>query len=213
MTERLTTDEFLASEGVADWRVVFGGGWACAHFRTDSFITGAALVQEISVLAAAAGHYPDVDLRPDGVYVRTSSGFSGLSSRDAELARQISDAAAKLNVVADPTVVQQVQVAIDALDIAAVRPFWHAVLGYAEVNDEDLFDDLRRGPSFWFQQMDGKRPERNRIHIDIYVPRDQVAARIAAGLAAGGRMVRDNAPDWWTLADPEGNEADLAAWG
>lgn len=210
MTERLTTDEFLASPGVGDWRVVFGGGWACAHFRTASFVIGAALVQEISVLAAAAGHYPDVDLRPNGVYVRTSSGLSGLSSRDAELARQISSAAAELNVVADPTVVQQVQVAIDALDIAAVRPFWHAVLGYAAVNDEDLVDDLRRGPTFWFQQMDSQR---NRVHIDIYVPRDQVEARVAAGLAAGGQMVRDNGPDWWTLADPEGNEADLAAWG
>lgn len=23
----------------------------------------------------------------------------------------------------------------------------------------------------------------------------------------------ENAPGWWTLADPEGNEADLAIWG
>jgi 4a-hydroxytetrahydrobiopterin dehydratase len=60
--------------------------------------------------------------------------------------------------------------------------------------------------------MDAPRPQRNRMHIDIYVPRDQVEARVAAGLAAGGRLVRDRGPDWWTLADPEGNEADLAAW-
>ena len=32
-----------------------------------------------------------------------------------------------------------------------------------------------------------------------------------AALAAGGRMVRDEfAPAWWTLADPAGNEADIA---
>ena len=32
-------------------------------------------------------------------------------------------------------------------------------------------------------------------------------------LAAGGRIVYDgHAPDWWTLADPEGNEVDVAPW-
>jgi 4a-hydroxytetrahydrobiopterin dehydratase len=110
--------------------------------------------------------------------------------------------------------VQHVQVAIDALGPASVRPFWHAVLGYAAVGDEDVLDPLRRGPSFWFQQMDSPRPQRNRIHIDLYLPRDQAEARIAAALAAGGRIVSDeNAPGWWTLADPEGNEVDVAIWG
>ena len=28
--------------------------------------------------------------------------------------------------------------------------------------------------------------------------------------AAGGRVVRDNSPTWWTLADAAGNEADVA---
>jgi len=45
-------------------------------------------------------------------------------------------------------------------------------------------------------------------------PHDQVQARIAAAVAAGGHIVSDaNAPGWWTLADPEGNEVDLAIWG
>ena len=67
--------------------------------------------------------------------------------------------------------------------------------------------------SFWFQQMGSPRTGRNRFHIDIYVPHDQVQARIDAALAAGGRIVNDaHAPGWWTLADPEGNEADLAIW-
>jgi 4a-hydroxytetrahydrobiopterin dehydratase len=35
----------------------------------------------------------------------------------------------------------------------------------------------------------------------------------AAALAAGGRLVSDAyAPAWWTLADPEGNEVDIATW-
>ena len=47
---------------------------------------------------------------------------------------------------------------------------------------------------------------------DLYVPADQAQARIAAALAAGGTVVRDNGPQWWTLADPEGNEVDIAPW-
>jgi 4a-hydroxytetrahydrobiopterin dehydratase len=37
-------------------------------------------------------------------------------------------------------------------------------------------------------------------------------AKPAASGIAGGRIVFDNAPHWWTLADPEGNEVDLAIW-
>ena len=49
----------------------------------------------------------------------------------AGLAREISAAAARLQAPHDPAAVQHVQVAIDALDIAKARPFWHSVLGYA----------------------------------------------------------------------------------
>jgi 4a-hydroxytetrahydrobiopterin dehydratase len=211
--DRITGRQFLDSAGVADWRPIQGGGWACAYFRTGSFAAGIALVSAIGELAAAARHAPDVDLRPEGVTVRLFSGENqGLSTRDVELARQISEAARKLQAPADPSAVQHVQVAIDAMVPAEVLPFWRAVLGYTEVGDEDVLDPHRRGPSFWFQQMDAPRPQRNRIHIDIYVPHDQAAPRIAAALAAGGRIVRDNGPEWWTLADAEGNEADLAIW-
>ena len=59
---------------------------------------------------------------------------------------------------------------------------------------------------FWFKQMDAPRPQRNWIHIDLYVPEDQARARVDAAIAAGGRIVyEDRAPLWWTLADPEGN--------
>jgi 4a-hydroxytetrahydrobiopterin dehydratase len=195
--------------------VLWGGEWACAHFRTGSFEVGVALIQAIGESAAAANHHPDVDLRPDGVSVRLFSHVvGGLSNRDVELARQISAEARKLGISADPTAVQHIQVAIDALVIAEVRPFWRAVLGYAEFGDADLLDPLRRGPSFWFQQVDVPRPQRNRIHIDVFLPHDQVEARIAAALAAGGHLVSDaNAPEGWTLADSEGNEVDLAIWG
>jgi 4a-hydroxytetrahydrobiopterin dehydratase len=77
--------------------------------------------------------------------------------------------------------------------------------------NEDLIDPRGRGPALWFQPMDAPRPQRNRIHIDVFVPHEVAEARIAAALAAGGRLVSDeHAPMWWTLADPEGNEVDVA---
>ena len=137
----------------------------------------------------------------------------GLSERDVELARRISAAARELDVPADPSAVQTVQVALDALVSAEVMPFWRAVLGYRELGEEDLADPHGIGPSLWFQEMDAPRPQRNRIHLDISVPHDQAEARVAAALAAGGRIVSDaHAPQWWTLADAEGNEADVATW-
>ncbi len=73
-------------------------------------------------------------------------------------------------------------------------------------------DPRSRGPSFWFEAMDEPRPDGGgAIHVAIWVPYEQAEARVAAALAAGGRLVRDEfAPAWWTLADAAGNEADIA---
>jgi 4a-hydroxytetrahydrobiopterin dehydratase len=195
----------------ADWRVVRDD--ASTHFRTGSFAAGVALVDAIGRLADAADHHPDIDLRLDGVTVRVGTRTAGLSERDVALAREISATARELGVPVDLTGLQMVQVAIDALVIPEVLPFWRAVLGYREVGDEDLVDPHLQGPPFWFQQMDAPRPQRNRIHIDVYVPHDQAEARVAAAIAAGGHLVSDvNAPGTWTLADAEGNEVDVASW-
>jgi len=75
----------------------------------------------------------------------------------------------------------------------------------------DLHDPRRLNPPVFFQQMDEPREQRNRIHLDLFVPADQAPARVSAAVAAGGRVVHDaDAPAWWTLADPEGNELDIA---
>jgi 4a-hydroxytetrahydrobiopterin dehydratase len=217
MSEWISPKAFSGSEGVGDWRVL--GEGACAFFRTGSFAAGARLVVAIGELDGLEGHHPDLDLRHEGVTVRlvtaTDAGF-GLGERDLGLARRISAVARELGLVADPAAVQTVQVSIDALASKDVMPFWRAVLGYeyrADSPGEDLIDPRGRGAPFWFQDMDAPRPQRNRIHIDVWVPHDQAGARVAAALAAGGRLVSDRfAPGWWTLADAEGNEVDVATW-
>ncbi len=210
MREAITPRQFQEADGVDDWRVLFNG--ACAYFGTGSFAKGLALVDAIGALADAANHHPDVDLRYAGVTVRLwTHDVDGLSGRDVELARQISAAARQLGAAPDPGAVQHIQIAIDALVCPHVMPFWRAVLGYRQAGDADLLDPHGRGPSFWFQEMDAPRPQRNRIHIDISVPHDQAEARVAAAVAAGGHLVSDeHAPAWWTLADAEGNEVDVA---
>jgi 4a-hydroxytetrahydrobiopterin dehydratase len=76
-----------------------------------------------------------------------------------------------------------------------------------------LVDPTGRGPEIWFQQMDAPRPQRNRIHIDVDVPHEAAGARIDAAIAAGGRLLSDDAaPAFWVLADPEGNEACICTW-
>ncbi|MEV6997455.1 VOC family protein [Streptomyces sp. NPDC093982] len=216
--QRIKPREFHETAGLEDWRVV--GEGACAYFRTGSFAAGVQLVQAIAELTAVGNGRPDIDVRGDGVNVRliTLTGeFFGLTGRDVELAREISAVARRLEIPADPSAVQTVQVTVDALAGPAVVEFWRALLGYQDRagSPEDLVDPRRRGAPFYFQELDRPRPERNTLHVDVWVPYDQAEARIAAAIAAGGRLVSDaEAPGHWVLADPEGNEAcvGVAGW-
>jgi 4a-hydroxytetrahydrobiopterin dehydratase len=207
---RLTPRQFFETDGLADWRVLFTG--ALAYFRTGSFSAGTAFAAAIAERADAANHHPDVDVRYGGVTVRLiSHDVGGLTERDVALAREISALARERGIEPDPTSVQDVQIAVDAQVHADVMPFWKAVLGYDDDGDTDLADPQARNPPIWFQEMDEGRPQRNRIHVDVCVPHEVAEARVAAALAAGGRVVRDSeAPEWWTLADAEGNEVDVA---
>jgi 4a-hydroxytetrahydrobiopterin dehydratase len=214
MTDGITPTQF--HEGAEDWRVV--GDGACAYFPAGSFVRGARLVQAIAGLPGIDDHSPDVDLRPDGVTVRLltkSDEWYGMSQRDVDLAREISRVARELGLSADPSAVQSVLVIPGAPNTAEVMPFWQAVLGYERRPDspeEDLVDPRTRGPAFWFEGMKEPRADGGgAIHVAIWVPYEQAEARVAAALAAGGHMVRDDfAPAWWTLADAAGNEADIA---
>ncbi len=193
------------------WRVL--AYTEATHFRTGSLAEGAALAAAISEVARTASRQPDIDLRSNGVTIRLQREESGeLTEADLGLAGQISSKARELGATVDLTGLQSYQIAIDALVIPDVLPFWEAVLGYERFGDA-LIDPDFEGPTFWFQQMDAPRPQRNRIHIDLYLPEDQARARVDAAIAVGGRIVYEvRAPLWWTLADPEGNEVDVASW-
>lgn len=167
--------------------------------------------------------HPDVDVRQEDVTVRlirVTDDYYGLTERHVELARQISAVGRTLGIPADASAVRTVQVTIDALAGPEVVAFWRALLDYQDRyqdranSGEDPIDPRRRGAPFSFQQMDAPRPQRNRVHVDVWVPYDQAEARIAAALAAGGRLVNDaDAPSNWVLANHEGNEACVGVAG
>lgn len=200
----------FADPGAEDWRLTLT---AAVHYPTGSFGQGVDLLDAVAGLADDAGLPLLIDLRYPGVTVD-----GGKDQHEAggfvDLARAVQAAARGLGLVADPAGVRDFQVGIDALDIPAVKGFWRTALGY--VDDprpqlDDLFDPRRLNPPVFFQQLDEPREQRNRIHLDLFVPADEAAARVDAAVAAGGRVVYDaDAPAWWTLADPEGNEVDIA---
>ena len=211
--KRITARAFHDAGGVDEWRVLFSG--AHAFYRVASFPEGAAFVAAIAAAGNDVGHFPDVDLRPDGVTVRTCSGeYGALSERDVALARQVSAAARTLHLEPDPSQVQVVGIAVAQDAGSDVGPFWAAALGYRSLGaKEDVVDRHRRNPHVSFQPLHPPKPGRGRIHIDVSVPADQAEARVAAALAAGGRLADDShVPNWWSLASPENHGVDIAAW-
>ena len=91
--------------------------------------------------------------------------------------------------VADRAPVQEVQLAIAATPDAMDVGFWRAVLGYAPMGDDNGVDPLGHGSTVWMQGLDEAKPLRHAMHLDVSVAREQVEARLAAALAAGGRVV------------------------
>ena len=216
-TKLSRTDASEAVTGLG-WRYVLG------EFRTEVLTGSLPLAADVAGRAAAL---PDVeghlrmDIRADRLLLSLQTAEAGwVTTRDAELARRLSALTEEFRLTTQPgdRSVQVLEIAIDALDIPAIRPFWKAVLDYADEPgrsgpQDALVDPLGQGPALWFQQMDAPRPQRNRIHLDISVPHDEASRRIETTLAAGGKLLSDTeAPAFWVLADPEGNEACVTTW-
>ncbi|HEX5332363.1 MAG TPA: VOC family protein [Cellulomonas sp.] len=219
MTTTLTASQATDQVDARHWRVLLNR--LHASFRTGSFARGLELTTRIGAAAEAAGHHPDVHLSYPSVRVSMSThDAGGLTSKDVALAAAITAIADELGIASDVPVLATLEIAIDALDIPGVYPFWQTVLGYVpeEMPDPDdhapaLVDPAGLGPSVWFQQMDLPRPQRNRIHFDLTVPHDVAEQRVAAAIAAGGHLVSDRrAPAFWIVADPEGNEVCVCTW-
>jgi 4a-hydroxytetrahydrobiopterin dehydratase len=199
------------------WRLVLGE--LQTQVLTGSLPLAADVAGRAAAVPGADGHLR-LDIRADRVILALQSAdVAWVTPRDVELAHKISAEVAEFRLDLDTGIgtrsVQVLEIGIDALDAAAIRPFWRAVLGYVDEQRPGggLVDPLGQGPAVWFQQMDAPRPQRNRVHLDVSVPHDEAPDRIAATLAAGGTVTNDaEAPAFWVLADAEGNEACITTW-
>ena len=202
--------QFLAAEGVDDWVVLHGG--ASAVFRVPSL--GAA-----AQLAAAVAQVPGVEhsgalmtIADDRLTVRLTRGILQLERRHLDLARGISAVAREHGAVADRACAQEVQLAIAAKPDDIDVGFWRAALGYAPLAEDNAVDRLGHGSTVWLQDLDRAKPLRHAMHVDVSVARDHVAERVAAALAAGGRVVDESAaPAHWILSDRAGNRVCICA--
>jgi 4a-hydroxytetrahydrobiopterin dehydratase len=198
----------VVAAGLDDWRYFLNG--LHARFRTGSFTKGLELVTRITDAAEAADHHPDVTLTYPQVDVDLSShDVGGVTSRDLDLAREISAIAADLGLEPAPAETSRLELALDVPDAEEVRPFWAAVLGYeATEGDPEVRDPGGRNNTLWFQTAPGATGEQpQRFHLDIVVAREAAEARVQAAVDAGGRLVTDEyAPAFWVLADAHGNQ-------
>lgn len=210
---RLTATQ-VRDEALADWRQILGR--IKARFRTGDFATGLLLVNRIGEAAEDANHHPDVLLTwADVVVTLSSHDVHGITSRDVELARRISDLAADLGVNADVAGLTQLELGLNTSVGSGLAPFYAALLG-GRVENGEAVDPSGQAPTVWWQ--DGahvdeelalpEQPFEQRWHFDVWVPHDEAERRLQAVLDAGGLLVSDRAaPAYWVVEDAEGNRS------
>lgn len=206
------TPRDIQAENLADWRQL--QGVIRARFETGDFATGLALVNRIGEAAEEANHHPDVHLTYGEVLVTLSShDVGGLTSRDVDLARRISEFAEEAGAAADTAGLTRLEPGLDTTNGAAHAEFYAALLG-SEVTNGEPVDASGQVPTLWWQEPSDDGPElpapdvEQRWHFDVWVPVDEGQRRVDAALAAGGTLVSDAAaPSYWVLADADGNRS------
>lgn len=207
--DRLTNQQ-VYDAALHDWRKLAQG--LHARFHTGDFATGTSFVSAVGEAAERAGHHPEVRLAPPWVELKLVTHADGwwVTERDVDLARSISEIAARHGLRAEPRDVAQCELALDTAAPTPAGKFWAALLTGSPENvvHEDVMDPDARVPNLWFQGTGAHDTPRQRFHIDLWLPHDVAEERIAAAVAAGGTVVDDSsAPAFTVLADPEGNRA------
>jgi catechol 2,3-dioxygenase-like lactoylglutathione lyase family enzyme len=109
-------------------------------------------------------------------------------------------------------------ITFDCSDAEKVAAFWSGLLG-RPVDDGASGDFASIGwggsePAWFFQRVPEGRQVKNRVHPDLMSSDHEADVERALGL--GARRIGDFAEagvTWTTLADPEGNEFDIAVHG
>lgn len=215
--QQTLTGAQIVAAGLQDWRQL--RDVLRARYSTGDFATGLALVTEIGELAEAADHHPDITLTyADVVVTLTSHDVHGITSRDLDLAENISAAAAAAGVSADVSGLTLPDLGLDTRHPRDNAQIYAALLDSRIVDGEPV-DATGQAPTIWWQVPDphgsaGAGPAlpgqsfEQRWHLDVWVPLEEAPRRLDAVLAAGGVLVSDAAaPDYWVVEDAEGNRS------
>ena len=119
----------------------------------------------------------------------------GITSRDLDLARQISSHAAELGIGSDASGLTQLELGLDTAHGPQLAPFYAALLGGKVENGEPV-DPSGQVPTVWWQEPDDdddtlalpEQPFEQRWHFDVWVAHDEAERRLQAVLDAGGRL-------------------------
>jgi 4a-hydroxytetrahydrobiopterin dehydratase len=202
---------FLAADDVDDWAVLHGG--PTAVFRTGSMAAAAQLAEAIAAIPGVAGTRAALTITDRRLTVRLTREMWAVETSHIDIARAISTVAREHGATAELAAVQEVQVAVAARPGDIDLSFWRAVLGYEPSAPDNGLDPLGHGSTVWMQELPEAKPLRHAMHIDVSVPREHARARMAAAVAAGGRIVDESeAPGAWILADRAGNKVCIASW-
>lgn len=196
---------------VPDWRMLRGR----LHLviKAPDFVTAIDVVGDVSRIAEAQQHHPDIDIRYNRVFLTVwSHDVDRVTDRDLRFAEAVMELVRERGLSTSVPAVNDVEITIDTDDQARIAPFWAALIG-GTATDDLVVDRYTRRPRIWFQVSDTPPAARGRVHLDVYVPVDRAEARIAATVEAGGRVVDDaHAPGFTVLADPDGNLACVCTW-
>lgn len=202
--------DFLSADGIEDWVILHGG--PTAVFRVGSLL-------EAAQLAVAVAEVPGLRRRTlltaasDRLTVKLTREMWGTETQHVALAQAISAVARAHGATADRGAVHEVQLAVAAKPEAIDLGFWRAVLGYTPMHEDNCIDPLGQSSTVWMQDPNPEKSLRHAMHVDVSVAREAAEERLAAAVAAGGRIVDDSeAPAAWILADRAGNKVCIAAW-
>ncbi len=188
-------------------------GWRLADrsllrsISAADFPTAVRMVDDIATAAEDMDHHPDIDIRWRTLHLTLSThSAGGVTQLDVEMAHRISAIAADHGVHTDDALDRKprLEVGIDCRDATILRPWWATALRYID-HDGVLIDPEGHGPTVWFQEVPEDKSVKNRLHLDLYLPRHEAAAKRDLLVSLGGSLVA-TFETFWVLTDPEGNE-------
>ena len=121
---RPTRQQISDAVDPSGWRLILGAIYAEVSARSLLDATEAASLA-VSVVGPDGQGHLTVDIRADRAVLRLhSSEVGAVTGRDIRLAHDVSAALAGRGLRPAPGAAQALEIAIDALDIGLVRPFW-----------------------------------------------------------------------------------------